>query len=250
MRAPLWLERAELTANVLAEYLSATIQSCQKSHYGNSKNLSALYIHLEVNTLLPGHEVNIVCCSCQRVESFECLHGCFCHLCGDALFLVLLWNALCILHLSGQNAGTQSKDSARVVKGRCAENWKGQKSVLKMKQWKESNLLRKPISIICVGTQVEWKHWDLFSQAVGICGRDHFFQGQLQAWNTGELFADRLEWEDVLTEFITRLSGYWVHWTDLAFGRKSWVVSSRSLFHIFSNLPLNILNERVFTSLE
>lgn len=210
MRAPLWLERAELTVSVLAEHLSATIRSCQKSHYGNSKNLSALYVRLEVNTLHPGHEVDTVCCSCQRAESFEHLHGCFCHLWGDAPFLVLLWNALCIVHLSGQNAGAQSKDSARVTKGRCAENWKGQKSVVRMKRWKESNLLRKPVSIVCVGTQVEWKHRDLFSQALGIRGRDHFSQGRLEAGSTRELFADRLEWEDMLTDCITRLSGYWV----------------------------------------
>lgn len=50
-----------------------------------------------------------------------------------------------------------------------------------MKQWKEENdPSRKLVSIVCVGMHMEQNKWGLFSQAVGICGRDHSSEGQLE----------------------------------------------------------------------
>lgn len=52
---------------------------------------------------------------------------------------------------------------------------------MRIKQWKEeNNPLRKLASIVCVGVHIKRKKWSLFSQAVGICGRDHSCEGQLE----------------------------------------------------------------------
>lgn len=193
---------------MLAELLSLRRRSFKKGHYGNSKKVQGAPVVLQLDrwSLIPCLKWNLLVLAAEEL-SHLCIHGAaFAHFCGGASRPGALtkhavtsaspWTRWCSA-LAEHSEQRQLQSSERHI-------WKVQKSSMRIKQWKEgNNPLRKLASIVWVGVHIERKKWGLFSQAVGICGRDHSSEGQLEEWRTRELFVNGSEAEDILTAGLT-----------------------------------------------
>lgn len=124
--------------------------------------------------LHPMLKMETACSSCWRAESFMHSWGWFCPLLGGtshpgaptkyAVDPASPWTRWC-------NALAECSEQ-RQLHSIERHIWKGQRSSMRIKQWKEeNNPLRKLASIVCVGVHIKRK-WGVFSQAVRILAEE------------------------------------------------------------------------------